>query len=360
MPVLGFNVQLLSKGLYWTFKRLLKAPAVVSRRRRPLLSRSSRDLELSNSGSKASALRVESTGYKFDINVLYADLSYRKTPDAAASAVILTDSVAQFSDLLDTLYQVLDHVELETSDIEQLLDIAEVAHEHNLSSWVSCALQRICSFVNDPKSSFRPASADLYTRILALSTLCHHHDLTNAVSRILIINILWYNFLPDSSLLSVAKARGLRRLCGVTYYRQLTRMPQTAAESPIGRMGLVFSSSTDVETRMRFLAAHHSLSKLWEHIQRSPPSLHCDGCPSHPTCIATWRQMWLHASHSKRVVRIGPADVLGRLKAMLVLLRRMTSASPTMNIQCSLAALEAVGALRDDIIEHLVEHFTYC
>ena len=54
----------------------------------------------------------------------------------------------------------------------------------------------------------------------------------------------------------------------------------------------------------------------------------------------------------------GSADVLGRLKAMMLSLRKSLCGSSGLTLQCKMTALEAITALRDEIIGGLMVHFT--
>jgi hypothetical protein len=69
--------------------------------------------------------------------------------------------------------------------------------------------------------------------------------------------------------------------------------------------------------------------------------------------------MWATAVLASETTFLGSADILGRLRIMAPLLRRMVSQAPTMSIDCGLAALEAAVALRDEIIDGLLDYFMF-
>lgn len=142
---------------------------------------------------------------------------------------------------------------------------------------------------------------------------------------------------------------------GVIYYTQLVDM-----ERPLdGRADTqpVFPAGMDVERRMRFLAAHVSLSALSVQLHTGAPPLPPSGCPSHSLCLRAWEELWVRAAEESDASSFGSADILGKLRAMMASLKRKVSEAPTMSIDCSLAALEAAVTLRDDIINGLMDHF---
>ncbi|KAF8177005.1 hypothetical protein BJ912DRAFT_692766 [Pholiota molesta] len=90
----------------------------------------------------------------------------------------------------------------------------------------------------------------------------------------------------------------------------------------------------------------------------TPPTFIDHGCTTHADCLASWTEMWLGAGSASQTLLHGSADVLGRLKTMMILLRKSmrTSTSP-ITLDCALAALESITATRDDIVSGLMDHF---
>lgn len=275
------------------------------------------------------------------------------------SSIVLTDTVEQFRDFLWVLYALpseLINVEAPTApSLGRLINIATVANKYCFASYESWALDRIFTLAQDPVGFLRNDSPEICSMVLNLAVICDHQGLVDLVTQRLIARILWSSIDHDS-ILDVARTHGLRKLEGVVYYKQLINIEQASSD---GRMTSqpVFSTSMNVEKRMGFLAAHHSLVNLWEHLRTTPPLFHAGGCPSHSSCITAWGQAWIKAGGASQTMRCGSADVLGRLKSMMVILRKNLTETQAMSIPCTLAALEAITMTRDDIVSDLMDHF---
>ncbi|KAG6878334.1 hypothetical protein C0993_008512 [Termitomyces sp. T159_Od127] len=272
--------------------------------------------------------------------------------------VFLTDTTQQFRDFLWALYAPPNELYLETG-IDRLLNVATVANKYCLSSLEAWTIGRIYSLAKDSTSSLslHSISLDICARILDLAMLCDHRDLQDFVTQILLSRTLWNSASPDV-VLGIAEKYGLRTLTGVCYYRQLISFERSTSRRNVCFTQTVFPVSMDPEERMRFLIARYSLLNLWEGIRAVPPALSCQGCPSHMDCEVAWQRMWISACEMDEISRPNSADVLGRMKALMLGLRKAMADTLSMSIQCKMAALEAITETRDEVIEGLITHFT--
>ncbi|KAG5730026.1 hypothetical protein E4T56_gene20187 [Termitomyces sp. T112] len=271
--------------------------------------------------------------------------------------VLLTDTAQQFRDFLWALYAPPNELFLETS-IDRLLNVAMVANKYCLSSLEAWTINRIYSLAKDPTSSLPLHSIPLgiCARMLDIAILCDHRNLQNLVTQVLISRTLWYSASPEV-VLGIAEKHALRTLIGVCYYRQLISLEHSLGRGNSRVTQTVFPASMDVDKRMHFLAAHHSLLNLWEGIRAIPPALSCEGCPSHVDCEVAWQHMWRSACEMDEMLRPSSADVLGRMKALMLGLRKAMADAPSMSIQCKMSALEAITEIRDEVIDGLIQHF---
>ncbi|KAG6845282.1 hypothetical protein H0H87_011433 [Tephrocybe sp. NHM501043] len=242
--------------------------------------------------------------------------------------------------------------------MDRLLNIAVVANKYCLSSLEAWTIERIYSLSQDTTSSFPLHSAPLHfcARILDVAILCDHKKLQDLVTQFLISRTLWYDASPEV-VLAIAEKHNLRTLIGVCYYRQLITLERLSSRRNSRITQTVFPESMEMEKRMCLLAAHDSLLQLWESIRAVPPILLCQGCPSHMECEMAWEHMWYSACKVDEMLRPNSADVLGRMKALMLGLRKEMADAPSMTLQCKMAALEAITEARDDVIEGLVTHF---
>ncbi|KAJ7835499.1 hypothetical protein B0H13DRAFT_2108147 [Mycena leptocephala] len=243
------------------------------------------------------------------------------TPDP----VILSDTVENFRFFLWDLQAFGDSDVIHL--VDRLLSITEMANKHNLSVLETHAVESLRHFVMSPYfHSTSSAQHCRALRIAANSTLSS--NLLRDLSHRLIHHTIRRRSPLDDALLSLAEGDPrLQKLQGAIYYRQLIDMEQYFDDR--GSVQPVFPPM-DVERRMRFLAAHNSLSALSARLFRA-----------------------------SETTFLGSADILGRLRVMMPLLRRMVSQAPTMSIDCGLAALEAAVALRDEIIDGLLDYFMF-
>ncbi|KAF8625906.1 hypothetical protein AX17_006632 [Amanita inopinata Kibby_2008] len=277
--------------------------------------------------------------------------------------IVLSDKVEQFRDLLWALYA-LPHELHRVSDphvippLEKLLNIAEMSNKYCFASFESWSVERIYALAKDTSGPLRNASPRVYARVLTVAVLSDHPKLLEMVTKKLISRILWHN-MPPEPILPIADKYGLRELQGICYYRQLTSMerdsPYYSSNSNSSQLAIPLTFS--VEKRVRYFSAHRSLVELWERLRSSPPSFYHDGCPSHGHCLITLTHLWYEVGSSVQTLQYGPADVLGKLKILMINLRNAMNNTPTISVQCTLSALEAIAMTRDEIIGDLIDYF---
>ncbi|TFK34739.1 hypothetical protein BDQ12DRAFT_689102 [Crucibulum laeve] len=278
------------------------------------------------------------------------------------SPIPLSDTAEKFRDLLWALYALPNelcltpHPQIQPLSLDRLMNVAELTNKYCYSSYESWAVERIYVLAQDPIGFLQNASPEICARVLNIAVLCNNQNLLDLVSHKLILRMLWSNMCPNSVLV-VAQRHGLRRLIGIAYYRQLISMEQVSYDGIISTQPF-FASSLDVEKRMRFLSAHHSLVSLWKQIRTTAPCFQSSGCHSHSICLSTWQNVWSDAGIANQTLHFGSADVLGRLKFMMIYLRKAMAEVPSMSLQCTLSALEAITTTRDDIIDGMLDHFT--
>ncbi|KAJ7868275.1 hypothetical protein B0H13DRAFT_2064360 [Mycena leptocephala] len=235
-----------------------------------------------------------------------------------ADPVILSDTVENFRFFLWDLQAFGDSDVIHL--VDRLLSITEMANKHNLSVLETHAVESLRHFVMSPY--FHSTSSAQHCRALRIAA---NSTLSSNLLRDLSHRLIHH---------TIRRSPRLQKLQGAIYYRQLIDMEQYFDDR--GSVQPVFPPM-DVERRMRFLAAHNSLSALSARLCTSAPVLPSSGCSSHSAL----------------------GDILGRLRVMMPLLRRMVSQAPTMSIDCGLAALEAAVALRDEIIDGLLDYFMF-
>lgn len=230
-----------------------------------------------------------------------------------------------------------------------------MTNKYGFSSYEIWAIENIYLLAKNPTGFLRNSSPEVCARVLNVAVLCNSQKLLDRVTHCLTARILWFNMRPGP-VLAIAEMYGLHKIMGVAYYRELIDLERVSYDGVMATQ-LVFPSSLDLERRMRFLAAHHSLVSLWEQLRVTPPSFQADGCAYHIQCIVAWQNIWLDAGNADQTLRCGSADVLGRLKSMMMNLRKTLMENPSMSVQCTLAALEAISSAREDIIDGLLDHF---
>jgi hypothetical protein len=289
----------------------------------------------------------------------FPEKSFNNHGSSDDNPIVLSDTAEQFRDLLWALYarpsdlqKLSDH-----GDIGKLLNISEMAHKYFIGSFRTWSVQCIYTLAKDGYGPLRNASSEVFARILSIATASGHEKLLDVLTKKLMSRILWHNMSPDP-ILPIAEKNELRRVQGICYYRQLTKMERdTPRHSYSSGSQLAIPLHISVDKRKRFFRAHNQLVKLWEQLRSNPPMFGRDGCPSHGLCLDTWMHLWNEAGSSAEILRYGPADVLGRLKTFMIYLRHSMNETPAINEPCMLSALETIAMIRDKIIENLMEYF---
>lgn len=244
--------------------------------------------------------------------------------------------------------------ESDSPSLDRLLNIAELTNKYCIASYETWALDRLLTLAQNPVGFLRTSSPEICARALNIAAVCDHQKLLDVIHHRLIPRILWSD-VHRQPFLEVVQRHGLTKLQGVIFYKELVDMAKASSEGTSGR--LVFPRSFDVDKRMMFLSAHHSLTSLWECVATAPPPFIDHGCPSHADCLAAWREIWVQAASAHQTLRHNPVDILGRLKAMMIILKKSVRESSEITLGCTLAALEAITLTRDDIIAGLMAHF---
>lgn len=230
-----------------------------------------------------------------------------------------------------------------------------MTNKYCIASYETWALDRILLLSQNPLGFLRHAPSALCARVLDLAIICHHQRLLDIVTKRLVSRMLWSD-MDRGPILRVAEKRGLQTLQGVAYYKELIELEKSTHNSR-GETRLVLPLSMNAEKRTRFFAAHHSLINLEESIRMTPPVFTSSNCATHATCMDTWMSLWCDAGVANQTLRHSSADVLGRMKSMMIHLKKSMIGSNSMTLSCALAALEAITTTRDDVIAGLMDHF---
>lgn len=281
--------------------------------------------------------------------------------DDPIRAIPLSDTAEQFRDLLWALYAVPAQLcappENDAAFLGRLLNIALLASKYCIVSYEAWALDRILTLAQNPNLFLRQASPELCARALHVASLCDHRHLMDIIVQRLVARMLWSD-LNRQPILHVAIRLGIPILQGVAYYRDLVDL-ERAHQDKGG--GLTFLPSVPhEEQRLRLFSAYQSLVSLWDRIRTKPPAFEIDDhtCSEHSVCIATWTKLWSSVASSEQTTKHGVVDVLGRLKSMMIQLKKAMMESRTgMSLGCTLSALESITTARDDIVDGLIDHF---
>ncbi|KAK2465419.1 hypothetical protein APHAL10511_002773 [Amanita phalloides] len=292
----------------------------------------------------------------------YPQKRYNNHGTSDDNPVVLPDRVDQFRDLLWALYALPSDLQRlsdprMTPPFERLLNIAEMSSKYCIASYMSWSVEHIYALTRDANGPLRNAPADICARVLKIAITSNNAKFLEVVIKKLMTRILWHN-LAFEPILPIAEAYGLRQLRGICYYRQLIKMERDTPyfrQSGVSQLAVPLTFS--MEKRIGFFHAHHSLIDLWERLCSNPPIFDQVGCPSHGLCLDTWTHLWHEAASSPQILRYGPADVLGRLKILMIQLRDAMNEMPSINMQCTLTALETISTIRDKIIADLARYF---
>ncbi|KAF5315189.1 hypothetical protein D9619_006937 [Psilocybe cf. subviscida] len=281
--------------------------------------------------------------------------------------VSLSDSAEEFRDLLWALYalptQLISMDDSDTSSVRRLFNIAKMANKYCMASYESWALDKILTLVHAPMGFLRTAPPELCAHALEVAVLCNHREIIEIICHRLVSRMLWSD-VDCRPILAIAEKRGLHKLCGVAYYRALID-PEKASAGPISvkrssssHSELEFPLGMTIEQRVSNASAYDSLVTLWDRIRAMPPAFPDHGCTAHEDCLSSWAKMWTSAAAAPQVQRHGRADVLGRLKAMMILLKKnLKQDTSRVSLCCTLSAIESITAARDEIVAGLIHHF---
>ncbi|KAK0202159.1 hypothetical protein DFS33DRAFT_1276924 [Desarmillaria ectypa] len=304
----------------------------------------------------------------------------------------IPESASKFRDLLWALH----HLDPQNSrpvyntSISCLLNIAELSRKYRFPSFEYWAVDQLYKMLRGtalPFSLMSTSSSSASSSITLTESLSQSPNVDSICARLLYVSFasrfdslfllvmreittqtLWYDYHPGETLvrtiqdLSVRRSRfkrQLHQLLGVIYYRMLISLPCSSMSG-----GVIFPHSMDIELRMCFLSAHESLTRMWAGI-RSSPSLN-RGSESvfpnpHAGCKEMWDHYWVESARQaeQAACRRSKADVLGLLKSTMIMVRKVVADSPLVCLECSLAGLEAVDKVRDEIINNLGDLFVY-
>ncbi|KXN82424.1 hypothetical protein AN958_02574 [Leucoagaricus sp. SymC.cos] len=279
--------------------------------------------------------------------------SYPEEGRTDGAPIVLLDSAEKFKDLLWALYAppsiFLDSQTQPQIPLRRLLNIVEMTNKYCFESYSSWSIRSLRNLVGDASGPLRNASSEVFAHVLHVAALCDHRPLLDLLTRRLISRLLWTNMRSDV-ILEVAERHRLAKIIGVIFYKELIGMEHISPSI------LVFPDGVDAEKRMQLLAAQQSLAKLWDRLRLTPPTFHHDACLNPEKCRVTWVQLWRGATRASSMMRHASADVLGRLKSVVIILRK-TSVTTSMSVPCTLAALESISRARDDIVDGLIDHF---
>lgn len=242
----------------------------------------------------------------------------------------------------------------------RLLNIAQLANKYCIASYETWALDRVFSLAQNPNGFLRHAPPETCARALGVAFLCNHDPLVDVIIQRLTARILWSN-VNRQPILQVATRLGLTTLQGVIFYRELVDLERATHDKKSPGLGFL-SAISDEETRLRLFTAYHSLVNLWDRIRSTPPPIITNDhtCTTHSECLATWTNLWLAVASSEQTLKHGSVDVLGRLKSMMIQLKKMTMENGNgLSLRCTLAALESIASARDDIVAGLIGHFQH-
>ncbi|PPQ68377.1 hypothetical protein CVT24_004797 [Panaeolus cyanescens] len=276
--------------------------------------------------------------------------------------ITLSDTAEQFRDLLWVLYatpaQLLLTEQYGAPSTERILNIAQLANKYCIASYEIWAIKRLSVLAQSPTGFLRHASPELCARALEVASLVDE-DLQNLLIHRLIPRMLW-STIDCKPILAVAKRLNIPVLQGIAYYKELLKYERHEKWNVwrgAGPSEPQFPEDMDEKTCEGFMAAHNSLVRLWEGLRVSPPRFSADGCSDHSMCMQSWREMWTSATGSIPTQRHASADVLGRLRATMIVLKKRMYEPHVMPLECTMAAMESIASVRESIVEGLRDHF---
>lgn len=290
------------------------------------------------------------------------------------NAIYLSDTAAQFRDLLWALYAPPSQLSLYSKNcdplpLERLLNVVELSLKYCVTSYEEWAIERIDQLVQRPSSILREASPVICARILNVAILSRRQALSQLVERQIISRILWTGQVDLVAIQCVAEHHGLRRLRGVVYYKTLINLAGRPAREG-GVHGDVKDPPTYPESALTpepklseaMGRAYHSLAAMYSGLSKDVPRLDGHGCPSHDECLQAWNKTWEEAVEQceaedwKGPNKVENIDLLGRLTEILIRLRKTLPGVDQMSVTCTLTALEAIVTVRDKVLDELMDN----
>ena len=238
----------------------------------------------------------------------------------------------------------------EGGDLTQLIDIAQVANKYSFKSTETWALdaiyRRVTQHTNSSPtegtsapgstSTTSPTPLDMtldrLIRILRLTQLCHHQRLLDTLVSILTRltkTSAHYAFMA----MAIADELDIPGLRGVSYLEVLQNcsdsiddwsMPDltTPSHSSIEKKDVPGGDwelpAISLPQRTRLLTGYYRLARTWERIRAGPPQFeHAQACGAtwhQHGCTLSWADFWRGKTRSDGVLRLGAADVLGKLR----------------------------------------------
>lgn len=241
--------------------------------------------------------------------------------------------------------------------LDRLITIASITHKYHFPSIESWAMELIYNSASCPTVSPCYSSSDLCTRVLEVAVTTNHVGLRDIMVENWISQIL-RGTLPPTPALAIADKHKLRTLQGASYYMKL--IGTAAITTSTGGMRLPEDPSLNSAQSLRLLNGYFSLVATWERLRLSPPTYLPPGaCAAHAQCQNLWSSRWFKCSKSEDVLKIGSADILGKLTLMFDKLKAEDSSGRPISysLGCRTAALEAAAATIRRLSDELYNHF---
>jgi hypothetical protein len=245
----------------------------------------------------------------------------------------------------------------------QLVHIARLAHKYQFRSieqWASAALSRFYARPGafDGLTTLTSDTEDLtlypsLTQITEVAGLCENQELLDAAV------LKWKRLVAEGKdialAIGIAENLNIRPLLGLAYHSMmLSGRTHWDAELLLSR-----------NQRVRLLAGHYSLGKLWESMPNQPPALtHTGRCTSQQRCSKAWSQLWKSVLEmGTQILSMQSVDVLGKLMLAESCMKALVEGEiPSQGLlegipYCKENALCATSAKLQEIRETLADHF---
>jgi hypothetical protein len=245
----------------------------------------------------------------------------------------------------------------------QLVHIARLAHKYQFRSieqWASAALSRYYVRLGafDGLATVTSDAEELthcptLTQITEIAGLCENQELLDAAV------LKWRRLVAEGKdvalAIGIAESLNIRPLLGLAYHAMmLTGRAHWDGEPLLNR-----------NQRVRLLAGHYSLGKLWESMPSQPPPLtHTGRCTSQQRCSKAWVQLWKAVLEmGTQILPLQTVDVLGKLMLAESCMKALVEGDiPSQGLlegmpYCKENALHATSAKLQEIRETLADHF---